>query len=279
MKLLFIGDIVARPGRELVRRGVRTLVRRHAIDLVVANIENAAGGAGITREILDEVLKAGIDVLTSGNHIWDKREVLEFIDNTPRLLRPANYPARAPGAGSYVWQGPAGTLVGVINVMGRVFLANIDDPFAIVTQQIERVRAAGARVILVDFHAEATSEKLAFGWFLDGRVTAVVGTHTHVQTADERVLPQGTAYITDVGMTGAHDGVIGMDRESVIARFTTGLPARFEPATGDPRLNAVVIEANPESGRAVSIERVSLSAEELASQDPTLDAPSMVTSR
>jgi 2',3'-cyclic-nucleotide 2'-phosphodiesterase len=279
MKLLFIGDIVARPGRELVRRGVRTLVRRHAIDLVVGNVENAAGGAGITREILDEVLKAGIDVLTSGNHIWDKREVLEFIDNTPRLLRPANYPARTPGAGSYVWQGPAGTLVGVINVMGRVFLANIDDPFAIVTQQIERVRAAGARVILVDFHAEATSEKLAFGWFLDGRVTAVVGTHTHVQTADERVLPQGTAYITDVGMTGAHDGVIGMDRESVLARFTTGLPARFEPATGDPRLNAVVIEANPESGRAVSIERVSLSAEELASQDPTLDAPSMVTSR
>ncbi len=279
MKLLFIGDIVARPGRELVRRGVRTLVRRHAIDLVVANVENAAGGAGITREILDEVLKAGIDVLTSGNHIWDKREVLEFIDNTPRLLRPANYPARTPGAGSYVWQGPAGTLVGVINVMGRVFLANIDDPFAIVTQQIERVRAAGARVILVDFHAEATSEKLAFGWFLDGRVTAVVGTHTHVQTADERVLPQGTAYITDVGMTGAHDGVIGMDRESVLARFTTGLPARFEPATGDPRLNAVVIEANPESGHAVSIERVSLSAEELASQDPTLDAPSMVTSR
>ena len=279
MKLLFIGDIVARPGRELVRRGVRTLVRRHAIDLVVGNVENAAGGAGITREILDEVLKAGIEVLTSGNHIWDKREVLEFIDNTPRLLRPANYPARTPGAGSYVWQGPAGTLVGVINVMGRVFLANIDDPFAIVTQQIERVRAAGARVILVDFHAEATSEKLAFGWFLDGRVTAVVGTHTHVQTADERVLPQGTAYITDVGMTGAHDGVIGMDRESVLARFTTGLPARFEPATGDPRLNAVVIEANPESGRAVSIERVSLSAEELASQDPTLDAPSMVTSR
>ena len=279
MKLLFIGDIVARPGRELVRRGVRTLVRRHAIDLVVGNVENAAGGAGITREILDEVLKAGIDVLTSGNHIGDKREVLELIDNTPRLLRPANYPARTPGAGSYVWQGPAGTLVGVINVMGRVFLANIDDPFAIVTQQIERVRAAGARVILVDFHAEATSEKLAFGWFLDGRVTAVVGTHTHVQTADERVLPQGTAYITDVGMTGAQDGVIGMDRESVLARFTTGLPARFEPATGDPRLNAVLIEANPESGRAVSIERVSLSAEELASQDPTLDAPSMVTSR
>jgi metallophosphoesterase (TIGR00282 family) len=278
MKLLFIGDIVARPGRDLVRRGVRTLARRHAIDLVIGNVENAAGGAGITREILDEVLKAGIDVLTSGNHIWDKREVLEFIDSTPRLLRPANYPARTPGAGSYVWQGQDGTMVGVINAMGRVFLANIDDPFAIVTQQIEQVRAAGARVILVDFHAEATSEKVAFGWFLDGRVTAVVGTHTHVQTADERVLPGGTAYITDVGMTGAHDGVIGMSRESVIARFTTGLPARFEPATGDPRLNAVVIEADPESGRAVSIERVSLSAEELAAQDPTLDAPSMVTS-
>ena len=279
MKLLFIGDIVARTGRDLVRRGVKSLVRHHAIDLVIANVENAAGGAGITRDILDETLKAGVDVLTSGNHIWDKREVLEFIDSTPRLLRPANYPAGTPGAGSYVWSGPDGTSVGVINAMGRVFLANIDDPFAIVTRQIELVRAAGARIVFVDFHAEATSEKVAFGWFLDGRVTAVVGTHTHVQTADERVLPGGTAYITDVGMTGAHDGVIGMERSSVIARFTTGLPARFESATGDPRLNAVVIDADPESGRAVRIERVSLSADALAALDATAAPPSMVTTR
>ena len=279
MKLLFIGDIVARTGRDRVRRGVKTLVRHHGIDLVIANVENAAGGAGITREILDEVLKAGIDVLTSGNHIWDKREVLEFIDNTPHLLRPANYPAGTPGAGSYVWHGPDGTAVGVINAMGRVFLANIDDPFAIVSQQIERVRAVGARIVFVDFHAEATSEKVAFGWFLDGRVTAVVGTHTHVQTADERILPGGTAFITDVGMTGAHDGVIGMERGSVIARFTTALPARFEPATGDPRINAVVIDADPESGRALSIERVSLSADALAALDPTVAPPSLVTTR
>ena len=279
MKLLFIGDIVARTGRDLVRRGVKSLVRHHAIDLVIANVENAAGGAGITRDILEEMLKAGVDVLTSGNHIWDKREVLEFIDSTPRLLRPANYPAGTPGAGSYVWSRPDGTSVGVINAMGRVFLANIDDPFAIVTRHIELVRAAGARIVFVDFHAEATSEKVAFGWFLDGRVTAVVGTHTHVQTADERVLPGGTAYITDVGMTGAHDGVIGMERSSVIARFTTGLPARFESATGDPRLNAVVIEADPESGRAVSIERVSLSADALAALDATAASPSMVTTQ
>jgi metallophosphoesterase (TIGR00282 family) len=279
MKILFIGDLVARPGRELVRRGVKVLVRHHAIDLVVANVENAAGGAGITREILDEVVKAGVDVLTSGNHIWDKREVLEFIDNTPRLLRPANYPAGTPGAGSHVWHGPDRTVVGIINAMGRVFLANIDDPFAVTSQQIESVRAAGANVILVDFHAEATSEKVAFGWFLDGRVTAVVGTHTHVQTADERVLPGGTAYITDVGMTGAHDGVIGMERTSVIARFTTALPARFEPASGDPRLHAVVIEADPESGRARSIQRLSLSADELTALDPAAAQPSVVTTK
>jgi len=279
MKLLFIGDIVARPGRDLVRHGVKALARRHAADLVIANVENAAGGAGITREIVDELVQAGVDVMTSGNHIWDKREVLEFIDATPRLLRPVNYPPRTPGSGSYVWQGRDGTKVGVINAMGRVFLASIDDPFAGTVQEIERVRAAGARIILVDFHAEASSEKVAFGWFLDGRVTAVVGTHTHVQTADERVLPEGTAYISDVGMTGAHDGVIGMDRQAVIARFTTALPARFEPATGNPRLHAVVITADPESGRASNIERLSLTAEELASPRATIEAPTVVTSR
>jgi 2',3'-cyclic-nucleotide 2'-phosphodiesterase len=263
MNLLFIGDIVARPGRDLVRRGLKAIVRRHAIEMVIANVENAAGGAGVTREIVDELLKSGIHVLTSGNHIWDKREVLEFIDRTPRLLRPANYPSGTPGAGSHVWTSPEGIAVGVINVLGRVFLSTIDDPFAGVLREIDSVRADGASVILVDFHAEATSEKVAMGWFLDGRVTAVIGTHTHVQTADERILPGGTAFLTDVGMTGPHDGIIGMDRAGVIARFTTGLPARFETATGDPRLHAVIVTADPATGRSTAIQRLSLGASDL----------------
>lgn len=267
MKLLFIGDIVGRPGRELVSRGLNAIVRSHGIDVVLANAENAAGGAGVTREITDDLLKGGIHVLTSGNHIWDKREVLEFIDREPRLLRPANYPAGAPGAGSYVWTHPTGIAVGVINVMGRVFMANLDDPFVAVTRQIARVREAGATIILVDFHAEATSEKIALGWFVDGQVTAVVGTHTHVQTADERVLPGGTAYVTDVGMTGPHDGIIGMERSSVTARFTTGLPSRFETATGDLRLHAVVITADPRTGRATAIERLSLTMADLTAMN------------
>jgi metallophosphoesterase (TIGR00282 family) len=209
------------------------------------------------------VFGLGVHGLTSGNHIWDKREVLEFIDEEPRLIRPANYPAGAPGQGSAVLDAPDGSKVGVINVMGRVFLANIDDPFAVAARAIEDVRARGARIIIVDIHAEATSEKIAFGWHLDGRVTAVVGTHTHVQTADERVLPGGTAYITDVGMTGAHDGVIGMERTGVIHRFVTGLPSKMQSATGDPRLHAVLIDANEETGRAHSITRISLAFDEL----------------
>ena len=263
MKLLFIGDIVARTGRELVRRNVKRIVERYEIDLVLANAENAAGGAGITREITTELLKAGIDVLTSGNHIWDKREVLGFIDDEPRLIRPANYPPGTPGSGSCIWRGQDGSVVGVINIMGRVFMAPLDDPFAVVKQHIARVRNEGARIIFVDFHAEATSEKLAMGWYLDGEVTALVGTHTHVQTADARVLPGGTAYLTDVGMTGPHDGVIGMERTGAVTRFVTGLPARFDAATGDPRLHAVIITANPLSGRATAIDRLALGAEEL----------------
>jgi 2',3'-cyclic-nucleotide 2'-phosphodiesterase len=263
MTILFIGDIVGRPGRDLVRRGLKALARLHDVDLVIANGENAAGGAGLTREISDELFGMGIDVMTSGNHIWDKREVMEFIDRQPRLLRPANYPAGAPGSGSYVWTRD-GLAVGVINIMGRVFMANLDDPFVAATTALARVRDAGATVVFVDFHAEATSEKQAMGWHLDGRVTAVVGTHTHVQTADDRILPGGTAYLTDVGMTGPHDGVIGMDRVGVLARFTTGLPARFEPATGDPRLHAVVITADDATGRALGIARVALSASELS---------------
>jgi metallophosphoesterase (TIGR00282 family) len=263
MRLLFVGDIVGRPGRDLIRQGLRALVELHGIDLVIANAENSAGGFGITREIGDELLDRGVDVMTSGNHIWDKREALEYIGAEARLLRPANFPDGAPGRGSYLARSRGGQGVGVINVMGRIYMAPLDDPFAVVLREIEALRAR-ARVILVDFHAEATSEKLAMGWHLDGQVTAVVGTHTHVQTADEQLLPQGTAYITDVGMTGPHDGIIGVEREAALSRFLTGLPSRFETATGNPRLHAVVIDADEATGRARSIERLSLGRDDLA---------------
>jgi len=262
MHLLFIGDIVGRPGRDLVRLGLHALVEVHAIDLVIVNAENSAGGFGITREIGDELLDRGVDVMTSGNHIWDKKEALEYIGAEPRLLRPANFPAGAPGRGSYLARTRGGTGVGVVNVMGRIYMAPLDDPFAVAAREIEAL-AARARVILVDFHAEATSEKLAMGWHLDGRVTAVVGTHTHVQTADEQVLPRGTAYITDVGMTGPHDGIIGVEREAALSRFLTGMPSRFDTATGNPRLHAVVIDADESTGRARGIRRLSLGKDEL----------------
>jgi 2',3'-cyclic-nucleotide 2'-phosphodiesterase len=263
MNLLFLGDIVGRPGRDLIRRHVRALASRHRAALVIANGENAAGGIGITRDNMLEILSAGVDVITTGNHVWDKRETLEFIDGEPRLLRPANYPAGTPGAGSYVATATNGVRVGVINVMGRVFMHAIDDPFRTSEREIARVRDDGAQVIFVDMHAETTSEKLALSYYLDGKVAAVIGTHTHVQTADERILPGGTACLTDVGMTGPHDGVIGMDKDAVIARFVTALPSRFETASGDPRLNGVVITVDPKKGRATHIVRLSLSEEEL----------------
>jgi metallophosphoesterase (TIGR00282 family) len=262
MRLLFIGDIVGRPGRELVRRGLAYLVDQHQIDLVVANAENAAAGFGITREVGDQLLEWGIDVMTSGNHIWDKKEAIDYIGAEPRLLRPANYPAGVPGNGSYLARTHDGQPVGVINVMGRVFMQNLDDPFAVVQREIEALRHR-TRVIFVDFHAEATSEKIAMGWHLDGKVTAVVGTHTHVQTADERILPKGTAYLTDVGMTGPHDSVIGVTIDAALGRFLNAMPARFETATANPRLNAVVIEATDDTGKATDIERVSHSLDEL----------------
>jgi metallophosphoesterase (TIGR00282 family) len=264
MKILFIGDIVGKPGRELIRKGLRGLVDREGVDLVIANAENAAAGFGVTKDIGDTLLEAGIHVMTSGNHIFDKKEVLPYITAEPRLLRPANYPAGVPGRGSYLAQTGDGRAVGVINVMGRVFMANIDDPFSVVLREIEAVKAR-TRVIIVDFHAEATSEKVAMGWHLDGKVTLVVGTHTHVQTADERILPNGTAYMTDAGMTGPHDSIIGMEREPSLARFLNAMPSRFEPATGNPRLNGVIVEADPKTGRAVGITRISYSEHELLS--------------
>jgi metallophosphoesterase (TIGR00282 family) len=263
MRILFIGDIVGRPGRQLVRTGLGALVSRYHIDFVVANGENAAAGFGITREIGDELLDLGVDVLTSGNHIWDKKEALDYIGAEARLLRPANYPAGVPGRGSYVARARNGQSVGVINVMGRVFMLQVDDPFAVVLREIDAL-GPRARVLFVDFHAEATSEKIAMGWHLDGKVTAVIGTHTHVQTADERVLPKGTAYLTDAGMTGPHDSVIGVEVEPALGRFLTGLPSRFETATANPRLNAVIVEADDATGKATDIERLSYSQDELA---------------
>jgi metallophosphoesterase (TIGR00282 family) len=262
MTILFIGDIVGRPGRDLVQKGLRALIDFYDVDLTIANAENAAAGFGLTRDIGQTLLDWGIDVMTSGNHIWDKKEVLEYIAAEPRLLRPANYPAGVPGRGSFVAQTRDGRSVGVLNVMGRVFMAPLDDPFAVALREIDAVRHR-ARIIVVDMHAEATSEKIAMGWHLDGRVTAVIGTHTHVQTADERVLPGGTAYLTDAGMTGPHDSIIGMEKEPSLGRFLNGMPAKFEPASGNPRLNGAVIEADDKTGRATKITRISYSAEEL----------------
>jgi metallophosphoesterase (TIGR00282 family) len=262
MRILFIGDIVGRPGRELIRLGLKPLVGHHAPDLVIANAENSAAGFGITRDIGEELLEWGVDVMTSGNHIWDKKEALDYIGIEPRLLRPANFPAGAPGNGSYLARTRSGQTVGVVNVMGRVFMQLLDDPFKVVLQEIDALKSR-TRIVFVDFHAEATSEKIAMGWHLDGKVAAVVGTHTHVQTADERILPKGTAYLTDVGMTGPHDSIIGVEIQAALGKFLTGLPARFETATDNARLNAVLVEADDQTGLATDIERLSYGLEEL----------------
>lgn len=266
LRILFIGDIVGRPGRDLIRKGLSRLIDGLGVDLVVANVENAAAGYGVTREIGEALLGHGIDVMTTGNHVWDRRETLDYIGTEPRLLRPANYPAGTPGNGSYLARTAQGRPVGVVNVMGRVFMASLDDPFVAVTREVDALRKR-TRVVLVDVHAEATSEKLALGWHLDGMVTAVIGTHTHVQTADEQILPGGTAYLTDAGMTGPHDSIIGMDKAAVLDKFRTGLPVRLETASGNPRLNGLVITADETTGRALTIERLNLSADQLEQGD------------
>ena len=267
--LLFIGDIVGKPGRTITRLAVPRLVARHGVDLVIANVENAAGGNGITRDIGETLLDHGVQVMTTGNHVWDKKEALTYIESQPRLLRPGNYPAGVPGRGHYSARTRDGAAVGVVNVMGRIFMNPLDNPFHVVREQIGRVRAEhGARIVFVDFHAEATSEKKAMGWHLDGEVTAVAGTHTHVQTADERILPNGTAYITDVGMTGPHDSIIGVDPRPALKRFLDGMPAKFDTATRNPRINAIVVTADPATGRACAIERVNLSVDEVDALGP-----------
>lgn len=256
MKVLFIGDVTGKPGRRLVAARLAELRRAHGVDVVIANGENAAGGMGITADAAAELLDAGVDVLTGGNHTWHHREAYELLDGSPNILRPANYPPGVPGRGAAVVRTSAGVEVGVLNLQGRVFMPELDDPFRAAREEAEALRAS-TPIVIVDFHAEATSEKIAMGWYLDGRVTAVVGTHTHVQTADERILPQGTAYITDVGMTGPRDGVIGMAREIILERFLTQMPARFQVASGPAQLNAVLI-ASDGDGRADSIERLQI---------------------
>ncbi|HET57233.1 MAG TPA: TIGR00282 family metallophosphoesterase [Deltaproteobacteria bacterium] len=256
MKLLFIGDIVGKPGRRAVKQLLPGLRVRHGIDVVIANCENAAGGFGVTRDVVDELLQSSIDVLTSGNHIWDKKDVLEFIDDYPLLLRPANYPEGTPGRGSVVADGrESNASLAVINLQGRVFMQSLDCPFKGALREIDGL-SRSVPVIIVDIHAEATSEKQALGWFLDGKVSAVIGTHTHVQTADERILPGGTAYLTDAGMTGAFDSVLGVRKEAALERFLTGLPNKFEVAKGNIWLQGVVVEVNEQSGRSSSITRV-----------------------
>ena len=255
MNILFIGDIIGRPGRQLVRDELPRLIDRHMIDLVVANAENAAAGFGLTPDVVFELFDVGIDVMTTGNHVWDKRDGLICLDQEPALLRPANYPPGVPGHGVGVFRTAAGLPVAVINLEGRVFMGGLDCPFRKADELLAGL-GVGQKIILVDFHAEATSEKGALGAYLDGRVSAVVGTHTHVQTADERVLPGGTAFISDAGMTGARDSVIGIRKELSIQRFMTQMPVRYEIAKKDPVLCGVVIAVDEVSGRATGIERV-----------------------
>jgi 2',3'-cyclic-nucleotide 2'-phosphodiesterase len=257
MRALLIGDVNGRAGRLMVRTHLPRLITERRIDFVVANVENAADGFGITPDLSEELLECGVDCMTSGNHIWDKAEILDYLPAQPRLLRPLNHPEGTPGAGVYLGATPGGIPVAVVNLMGRVFMPPCDNPFLVIDDHLRRLQER-ARVILVDMHAEATSEKSAMGWHLDGRVTAVVGTHTHIQTADEAVLPGGTAYITDLGMTGAYDSVIGIEKELALRKFMTGLPVRFTTAKRDPRLCGVVLDVDEATGRARSIERLQI---------------------
>lgn len=255
MRMLFVGDVVGRPGRRAITSLLPGLRRELRPDLVVVNGENAAGGFGITMSSADELFSAGADVLTLGNHTWDNKEIYEVLAENSNIVRPANYPPGVPGAGYTIVAGPGGARIAVINLAGRVFLDHVDDPFRSFDDLYHEVSSQATSVI-VDFHAEATSEKVAFGWYADGRATAVLGTHTHVTTADERVLPKGTAYITDVGMCGPLDSVLGVDADIIVRRFLTQLPARFEVAKGPVQLNAVVVDFCHEDGRALAIERV-----------------------
>lgn len=257
MKVLFIGDIFGEPGRRALARAVPRLVAQRQIDIVIGNGENAAGGFGITPELADELFDLGLAVITTGNHAWDKKEILDYFPREPRLLRPANYPSGAPGNGSVVVESAGGEQLGVLQLMGRAYMPTLDCPFQVAKKELAALKKRTAAVI-VDMHAEATSEKMAMGHYLDGEVVAVVGTHTHVQTADDQILPKGTAYMTDIGMTGPLHSVIGVKKELAIEKFLTGMPRRFEVASGPSVFCAVLLELDARLGKALSIERIRL---------------------
>lgn len=254
MRVLFIGDVVGNPGRKAVNRLLPSLKREYAADCCIANCENAAGGSGITYVVAQELYKSGVDAITLGNHTWSKREITNFIDSDKKIIRPANYPEGLPGKGSMLVSTAAGE-IGIVNLMGRVYMDSIDCPFKAAEREVEYLKTF-TRTILVDMHAEATSEKCAMAWYLDGKVSCVLGTHTHVQTADERILPCGTGFLTDVGMTGPYNGVIGVERELVIEKFITHMPVKFEVAKGVAQLNAVFIETDDRNGKTLKLERI-----------------------
>lgn len=256
MKVLFVGDLNGKPGRQCLEAHLADCRRNHVhYDFIIANVENAAGGFGLTKEISQKLSYIGVDCQTSGNHIWDKKEIYSYFESEPRLLRPANYPAGAPGSGYNIYDTNDGERIAVINLQGRTFMWNIDCPFQTIDKILGEIKGK-VKNIVVDFHAEATSEKQALGWYLDGRVSALVGTHTHVQTVDERIFPGGTGYITDVGMTGPYESVIGIEVQDALYRITRGMPNRFTVAQNDIRFAAVVLDIDPASGKTTSIERI-----------------------
>lgn len=257
MNILFIGDVFASPGRRIVANSLHQIVTEERIDLIIANVENSAGGFGVTAAIAEELVSLGVEVMTTGNHVWDKTEIHEYLPRQPRLLRPANYSPLLAGSGLYMGKARNGAEYAVMNLQGRTFMPTLDDPFRKVEELLAQIPDR-IKVRFIDFHAEATSEKVAFGWHLDGRATAVVGTHTHIPTADERILPEGTAYQTDVGMTGSYAGVIGVEKAPIIRKFQTSLPMRMEPAKGMVELHATIVTADPETGKAVKIRRYEL---------------------
>ncbi|MDK2877555.1 MAG: 2,3-cyclic-nucleotide 2-phosphodiesterase [Thermoanaerobacteraceae bacterium] len=257
MILMMIGDIVGRPGRTILREKLPLLRKEYEVDFVIANGENAAGGNGITQKIAQELFISGIDFLTMGNHIWDNKDVFNFIEEEARMVRPANYPSGTPGKGYQVIKIESGISIGIINISGRTFMNALDCPFRTADAIIDKIKNSTS-IVIVDFHAEATSEKIAMGWYLDGRATLVAGTHTHVQTADERILPNGTAYITDLGMTGPMNSILGIEKETVIKKFISQLPVRFEVAKGPSQINGIIVEIDEQTGKAQKIQRMDI---------------------
>jgi metallophosphoesterase (TIGR00282 family) len=276
MNVLFIADIFGSPGRRAVRDLVPEMVASMGIDFLIANVENAAAGFGVTKEIIEEMKSLGVEAMTSGNHIWDRKEALPLLDQEPLLLRPHNYPPGVPGRGVHLFKTKAGVPVGIVNLMGRVFMRELDCPFRAAEREVALLREQTPNII-VDFHAEATAEKIALAYYLDGRVSAVLGTHTHVQTADERILAGGTGFITDAGMTGPHDSIIGVRKEQAIQKFLNLLPTRFEPATADTKLQGVLLDIDESNGRCRHIERISVPFEAASAQAAAQSAAQAAT--